>query len=248
MIQYLNYYFPNTLAVHLRTWTRKINHGMLENRLPTSIKQGHSLNQPSWDVAMQVRCLQIPEMSPTLHTVPENLEAPKRTEIYWPCKPPYNSWWWASSSKLAKLFISVGRERKSYNFSREKVPMSQEEAFARRPPPPSPPNASSSSSSPPAVARFDIFGFQPPATISYGLFHLSFHCQHLVRRNALLSLHFWVGVQAPWGLRVLTRLHLPLPIVWRLRTGARVLITPPLHRHFSKPKVLCDDDACSLRV
>jgi hypothetical protein len=49
-------------------------------------------------------------------------------------------------------------------------------------------------------------------------------------------------------LRVLTRLHLPLPIVWRLRTGARVLITPPLHRHFSKPKVLCDDDACSLRV
>lgn len=87
--------------------------------------------------------------------------------------------------------------------------MSQEEAFG----PPPPPHASASSSSPPAVARFDKFGFQPPTTISYGLFHLSFHCQHLVRRNALLSLHFWVGVQVPWGLRVLSRLHLPLPIV-----------------------------------
>ncbi len=133
MIQHLNYYSPNTLAVHLRTWTRKINHGMWENRLPTSIKQGLSLNQTSWDIAMQVRCLQIPEMSPTLHTVPENSGALKRTEIYWPCKPPYNSWWWASGSKIAKLFISVGRERKSYNFSPEKVPMSQEEAFV--PPP-----------------------------------------------------------------------------------------------------------------
>jgi hypothetical protein len=105
------------------------------------------------------------------------------------------------------FYFCSQRERKSYNFSPEKVPMSQEEAFAP------PPHASSSSSSPPAVARFDKFGFQPPATISYGLFHLSFHSQHLVRRNALLSLHFWVGVQAPWGLRVLTRLHLPLPIV-----------------------------------
>ncbi len=133
MIQYLSHYSPNTLAVHLRTWTRKINHGMWENGLPASIKQGLSLNQSSWDVAMQVRYLQIPEMSPTLHTVPKNSEALKRTEIYWPCKPPYNSWWWASGSKIAKLFISVDRERKSYNFSPEKVPMSQEEAFGPRP-------------------------------------------------------------------------------------------------------------------